>query len=179
MRTDRLLPTSCLVLPLLLAGCASMSEDQCRRADWFQQGERDGVAGQPPGRIDAHREACAKAGVAPDATRWQQGWYRGVASYCTPRVAWNEGSRNRSYQGACRHLDEPAFLRWHRLGVDIHKARTERDRIQTDIDRAEAQLKKAEKEDERKQLRDRIRQLDLDKARVRRLIETLELGAPR
>lgn len=168
-----------LAAAALLAGCESMTEDQCRRADWLQQGERDGQQGQPPGRIDAHREACAKTGVAPDAMRWQQGWRRGVVSYCTPRVAWHEGARNQSYHGACRDLDEANFLRWHRLGEDIYKARAQRDNIQKDIDKAEAQLKKAEKEDERKHLRDRIRNLDQDKARVRRLIETLELGAPR
>lgn len=168
-----------LMATLLVAGCESMSEDQCRRADWLQRGERDGQQGQPLDRIDAHREACAKAGVIPDAVRWEQGWRRGVVSYCTPRSAWHEGARNQSYQGACRELDEATFLRWHRLGTDVHKARSQRDAIQRDIDRAEAQLKKAEKEDERKQLRDRIRNLDQDKARVRRLIETLELGAPR
>jgi flagellar motility protein MotE (MotC chaperone) len=168
-----------LAAATLLAGCESMSEDQCRRADWMQQGERDGRQGEPLGRIDAHREACAKAGVTPNALRWEQGWRRGVVSYCTPRTAWSEGARNQSYRGACRDLDEPMFLRWHRLGTDIYKARGQRDAIQRDIDRAEAQLKKAEKEDERKQLRDRIRNLDQDKARVRRLIETLELGAPR
>lgn len=179
MRVERFTPVAMVAAAIVLSSCASMSEDQCRRADWQAQGERDGASGQPPGRIDAHREACAKAGVTPDAMRWQQGWRRGVLSYCTPRSAWQEGARNQTYQGACRDYDENNFLRWHRLGHDVYKARSERDKIQSDIDKAEAQLKKAEKEDERKTLRDRIRNLDQDKARVRRLIETLELGAPR
>ncbi|MEN9628550.1 MAG: hypothetical protein RJA10_1777, partial [Pseudomonadota bacterium] len=41
------------------------------------------------------------------------------------------------------------------------------------------QLKKAEKEDERKALRDRIRQLDSEMARLRRLLDVQMGGAPR
>lgn len=171
------LPNLLIVLtPLLLPACESMSEDQCRRADWQQRGERDGQQGQSAGRIDAHREACAKAGVVPDAARWRQGWQRGVLTYCTPRSAWSEGSRNQAYQGACRHLDETGFLRWHQAGIDLYKARQQRDGVKRDIDKAEAQLKKAEKDDERKTLRERIRALDQDHARLRRLVETLELA---
>jgi hypothetical protein len=166
-----------LVSPVVLAllgGCASMSEEQCRRADWPAQGERDGRQGQPASRIAEHREACAKAGVTPDAAAWQRGWQRGVIVYCSPRSAWSEGTRNQGYQGACRDLDEPGFLRWHAAGIDLYKARQQRDGVKRDIEKAEAQLKKAEKEDERKALRERIRALDHDHARLRRLVDALE-----
>ena len=51
---------------VLLAGCASMSEDQCRRADWLERGQRDGRNGENPYRIDDHRKACGKVGIVPD-----------------------------------------------------------------------------------------------------------------
>ena len=162
-----------------LAGCASMNEDQCRRADWFDQGRRDGLAGQADGRIDEHFKACAKAGVAPDAARWRQGWREGAKLFCVPSKAWSEGAKNSSYSGNCREFDEAGFLRWHRSGLDVYRTRQERDKGRSEINTLEVQLKKAEKEDERKALRDKLRQLDIEQGRLRRLLETLEAAAPR
>lgn len=163
----------------VLAGCATLTEDQCRQVDWKDLGRRDGTQGQSPDRVADHAKACAKAGIRPDEAMWRAGWREGVASYCTPKVAWSEGSRNQSYQGACRDLDEAGFLRWHRSGQDLYRTRTERERARSEIDRLEAQLKKAEKDDERKTLRERIRGLDVEHARLRRLQDTLEAAAPK
>ena len=160
----------------LLAGCETMSEDQCRKADWFERGRSDGSRGEPESRVDAYRSACAKAGVVPDDRRWRQGWADGVRGYCVPRVAWRAGLESRSYHGACRDHDEALFLRWYRAGKDAHATRQERDARQREIESLEEQLKKAEKDDERKSLREKIRQLDAEAARLRRLLE-LQLGA--
>ena len=168
-----------LALCSLLGACASMNEDQCRRADWFDQGRSDGRAGQAGDRINAHREACSKAGVLPDGGRWSAGWREGVKLYCAPTSAWDAGVHDRSYNGVCRDLDEADFLRWYRAGKDVYRVRQERAKLTAEIDKAEEQLKKATKDDERKALRERIVQLDKDKARVRRTLETLESVAPR
>ncbi len=169
---------SILVPFLLLGGCASMSEEQCRRADWAERGRQDGSRGEPEGRIEAHREACAKAGVAPDVARWRQGWLEGVRNYCTPRWAWQIGTEGRSYQGACRNFDEAVFLRWYRAGQDVRKTRSEREERQREIEQAEKDLKKAQKDEERRALRARIRRLDEEQARLRRLLEAQMSGAP-
>lgn len=177
MRVASLL--SLLALALLLAGCESMSEDQCRKADWFERGRSDGREGEGEARIDAHRKACAKAGVVPDERRWRQGWADGARSFCVPREAWRHGLADRSYNGSCRDFDEAVWLRWYRAGKDAHATRSERDAKKREIDKAEEQLKKAEKEDERKALRERIRQLDAEHARLRRLLDAQMSGAPR
>lgn len=179
MRPPSLALRVALLAAIGLAGCASMTEDQCRRADWFERGRRDGGQGEPSTYIDAHRQACAKAGVLPDGTRWLAGWQDGVRGYCTPRSAWDSGAANRSYQGACRDLDEAAWLRWYRSGQDLYRTRRERDTARSEIDKLERQLKKAEKDDERKQLREQIHKLDVEHARLRRLAQTLESAAPR
>jgi hypothetical protein len=168
-----------LAMAMLAAACASMSEDQCRRADWLEQGRRDGAAGYIEGRLGEHNKACAKAGITPDTNRWLAGWREGVRQYCTPRIAWSEGTKNNSYHGACRDLDEDSFLRYHRAGIDVYKTRQEISKYRSETDRLESQLKKAEKEDERKTLRDQIRKLDRERARLRHLLETLESGAPK
>jgi flagellar motility protein MotE (MotC chaperone) len=171
-----------LALATMLAGCETMTEDQCRKAaaaDWAERGRADGRNGEPESHLDAHRKACAKAGVAPDERRWRQGWVEGVKAYCVPASAWKAGLDNRSYRGACRDFDEPVFLRWHQLGQDAYKTRSERDARQREIGKLEEQLKKAEKEDERKALREKIRQLDSEMARLRRLLDVQMGGAPR
>lgn len=162
----------------MLAGCATMSEDQCRKTDWYQRGVRDGNQGEPERHLDAHRQACAKAGVAPDETRWRQGWREGVRGYCTPRWAWQIGTENRSYRGACRDVDEAVFLRWYQAGKDVHKTKSERDEKQREIERLEKDLQKAQKDDERRALRERIRRLDEEQARLRRLLDAQMTGAP-
>lgn len=165
-------------LALLLAGCETMSEEQCRSADWLDRGRRDGAYGENEHHVEAHRKACAKAGVVPDVERWRAGWLEGVRVYCTPRSAWQRGLENRSYQGACRDLGEAEFLRWHHAGREVYRLRQQRDRNSTEIARLEEQLKKAQKDDERKALRDKIRDLDREQARLRRTAETLESVAP-
>lgn len=172
-------PLLMLALCVALAGCETMSEDQCRNADWSERGRADGRNGEAESHIEAHRKACAKANVTPDDRRWRQGWVEGVRTYCVPAVAWRAGLANRSYRGACRDFDEAVFLRWHRLGLDAYKTRSERDGKQREIEKLEEQLKKAEKEDERKALREKIRQLDSEQARLRRLLDTQMGGAPK
>jgi hypothetical protein len=175
------IPILALVLAVgsLLAGCESMSEDQCRRADWTERGRDDGRSGEPEGYIENHRKACAKAGVVPDDRRWRQGWGEGVRSFCIPRVAWQRGLDNGSYEGACRDLDESSWLAWFRAGQDARKTRNEREHRQREIEKLEEQLKKADKDEERKSLREKIRQLDVEQTRLRRLLEAQMSGAPK
>lgn len=169
-----------LLLPaLLLVGCETMTEDQCRKADWAERGRADGRGGEPESHLDAHRRACAKAGVTPDERRWRQGWAEGARDFCVPRVAWQRGLDNRSYHGSCRDFDEAVWLRWYRAGKDAHATRSERDARRAEIERAEKELEKAQREDERKALREKIRRLDIEQARLRRLLDAQMSGAPR
>ncbi|MFD2376582.1 DUF2799 domain-containing protein [Ottowia pentelensis] len=76
-----------MVMGLVLAtlgGCAAMSADECRTADWREQGIRDALAGYERTRLQDVRKACAEAGVMPDETQYWQGWQRGIAQFCTP-----------------------------------------------------------------------------------------------
>lgn len=162
-----------------LAGCASMNQDECRLADWYQRGVADGREGQSDGRIGDHRKACNKAGIAPDEAQWRRGWAEGVRSFCVPRIAWQQGLNNRSYNGACRDLDEADWKRWYRLGNDAYRTKSERESREREIQKLEDQLKKAKTDDERKSLRDRIRQLEDERSRLRRLLDTQMRAEPR
>ncbi|MFU8822501.1 MAG: DUF2799 domain-containing protein [Gammaproteobacteria bacterium] len=51
---------------IALAGCASISEDECRAIDWRTVGYEDGATGQGVERLSSRRQACARHGVVPD-----------------------------------------------------------------------------------------------------------------
>ena len=161
-----------------LAGCATMSEQDCRQANWRNVGLADGRAGTSPGYIQSHAESCAKAGVQPNAAEWRLGYADGVRSYCTPNSAWTNGTANRSYQGACAGLDEGTFLRYHRAGMLVYQARQDLTRNRSNINRLEDELKKASKDEDRRRLRDEIDRAERERNRLTALMVTLELASP-
>jgi hypothetical protein len=64
------------VLILLLSGCAAMSVDECRDADWYRVGFRDAMYGLQ--RQDyAYESQCAPYAVTLDGARYAQGWREG------------------------------------------------------------------------------------------------------
>ena len=70
-------------LPLLLAlacltatGCVAMDAAQCRSANWFDTGFRDGLAGLQ--RMDAiYDHQCGKYGTKTDVAAYAVGWQDG------------------------------------------------------------------------------------------------------
>jgi Protein of unknown function (DUF2799) len=155
-----------------LAGCASLSESECRRADWGAIGQRDGAAGAGPDRLAAHAKACAKVGVVPDEALWQRGREAGLMSYCTGTSGRDVGARGMGYGGVCIGPNELEFMRGYEIGRQIHTLdgvlasnRAEQRRL---IDRLAAQ---GVSDDEERSIRQRLFQLDADADRVRRSIE--------
>jgi hypothetical protein len=68
----------------LLSGCASMTETQCRSADWYQLGYRDGdVYGLRP-QIDQYAYQC-RAWVQASEGDYLRGWVDGYREF-TRRV---------------------------------------------------------------------------------------------
>jgi hypothetical protein len=60
-----------------LAGCVTYSADDCRKADWYRIGDRDGVSGSQS-LVDQYRQMCSSHGVTVDEGRYLQGWRDGV-----------------------------------------------------------------------------------------------------
>ena len=71
-----------LALSLLIAGCASLTEGDCRTSNWYALGERDAMAGLPP-RTDQYSAQCgARVAEASYMEGWQVGyteWNRRVS----------------------------------------------------------------------------------------------------
>lgn len=177
-RTDLRCVGLLIVAGLALSGCASMSENECKVADWQRIGERDGEQGRPDSRLADHAEACGKIGIQPDAARYRRGWDYGVLRYCTAEVGWREGLNGSTYQGVCRGRNEGEFLRFHRAGLEVHRVEQDIESNHAESRRLEDQLKKARTDDERKRLRDRLRSLDREQSQLRQRAAQLRSFGP-
>lgn len=108
---------------LMLAGCASMSKDECLYADWRAVGFEDGAAGAPASAISSRRQACAKAGVTPDTLAYLDGREAGLFEYCTPANGFRAGESGASYSGVCARHGEASFLDQYRAGAHLYVLR--------------------------------------------------------
>ena len=89
------------MIAVLLGGCATLNEDQCMVADWYQIGFTDGANGETETYLQKHQKACAKHGVGTDLDDWLKGREAGLQRYCTAARGFEEGLKNRSYHGVC------------------------------------------------------------------------------
>jgi hypothetical protein len=67
---------------LLLGGCAAatLSENECRGANWYERGWNDALMGNRP-RIDLYNEQCSRFGAAPSESDYLAGWSAGYAEW--------------------------------------------------------------------------------------------------
>ena len=157
-----------------LNGCATLSEGQCRTADWYQIGRQDGNQGMDRARLHKHRKACAEYGIHPLPERYYTGRDAGLLRYCTPRRGFEEGLKGRPYRDVCPLTLEPAFLAAYREGRAIHDVESAINDIERDIDRYRQRLEQDDLErNERRALRQELR--DLRQERRHRDRERLRL----
>ena len=71
-----------IALCALAAGCASMSESQCRATNWYQQGEYDGLLGLQA-KIDQYAQQCGRYQVQPAEKDYLAGWNYGYSEFNT------------------------------------------------------------------------------------------------
>ncbi|UJF24873.1 DUF2799 domain-containing protein [Suttonella sp. R2A3] len=125
---------------LTLVGCASMSVEECMVANWNEQGYKDGRNGYAPTRIIEHRKACAKAGMAPDAMRYRQGWDAGVLQYCTPANGVAQGRAGSPYRNVCPPQLEGDFVYWYQQGKAVYDAQRRVDDLNREVEQLQYQL---------------------------------------
>jgi len=157
-----------LGVALLLTACASMSEKECLSANWTDQGYRDGRDGQPLSRLEDHRQACSRVGVAPDTSQYLAGREVGIGEYCTPANAVREGRLGRGYRNACPMQLERNFLSYHELGHQAYQAEQRVESLNREMQRRQRELDKEKNDAKRKALRRELRRLNSRLAQARR-----------
>ncbi|MGH1576769.1 DUF2799 domain-containing protein [Planktotalea sp.] len=90
-----------LCLLIALAGCATLSEEECLNGNWQEIGLKDGANGKTSDFIQSHAKACEKVGVVPVQSLWEKGRQQGLPAYCVPQKAYSEGRRGRRLSAVC------------------------------------------------------------------------------
>lgn len=166
------------VMVVSLAGCASMSQNECQLADWQAVGYEDGSKGQAPEAFATRRQACAKHGVAPDFTAYQAGRKSGLAEYCQPRRGFNEGRLGVRYAGVCPAKLEAEFLDGYTEGRTLYRLEVRVRSIERQIQHHEARIKEIDRE-----LADNATSILLDETtgeeRAQLLVDTKQLAEER
>lgn len=148
------------VLALSLGACASLSEKECRTADWERIGYHDGGAGADRTRVEDHGEACGKIGVAVDRKRYFQGYEAGLLRYCTPENAVTVGLSGAGYGGVCPPALDARFAENYRAARYVYEQRQRVSELDGRRRSLETKLDKAASDDEKKNLRAELSRLD-------------------
>lgn len=123
-----------------LAGCASLSEAECLSGDWRVIGYQDGTSGQPPSRVGAHSEACARHGVAPDLDLWRMGYNEGLIYYCTRANGFQQGVYGSTYHGVCTGPAADEFLIAYRDGRQVYDVRQALNQAHSDFSSVSSEI---------------------------------------
>ncbi len=118
-------PIHAILIPLLaalLAGCATLDQDECLSTDWYSLGREEGSEGASRDQYQRHREACAKHGISPDKAAYQEGYEHGLDDFCTPANGYDNGRRGYNYRGVCPAELEGGFLLGYQQGKALHNA---------------------------------------------------------
>ena len=168
-----MIKSMCLVLlSVLMVGCATLNEDECYAADWYEIGYSDGVKGQPDSYLEKHRKACAKHGVRANLDDWLAGREAGLRRYCTAQRGYEEGVNNRAYHGVCAGRSADEFLRAYEQGQRLYQQRTLVSDLKRDIDQISAEI--VALEDEWQAIRSELLNDNLSAAERAELISQLE-----
>lgn len=163
-RLSMILPLTAL---LMTAGCASMSEQECRSANWRDQGTREALAGYPSSRLHEHREACAKIGVVPDVKQYMAGYEQGIRQFCTPDNGARWGRAGKSYRNSCPADLDAAFRDRYHAGKAVYDAESRLKNLRSQQDDKQRKLEKSQDDKQRQQLRDELSNLDRQLRNVR------------
>jgi hypothetical protein len=109
-------------LTLLLAGCATLDEQECRTKTPAQLGLKDGQQGYGLWRLDRDVSSCARFDIPFDRSAYLQAYHQGLLQYCTPANGAKVGARGESYEYVCPADSEPAFLAQYRPAYNEYMA---------------------------------------------------------
>jgi hypothetical protein len=187
-----LLLAAALLGMLALAGCETMSAEQCAVADWralgYQDGNRNGAS-----RFSDRAESCAERGISADAGQYQDGFSQGLREFCRPERGFSLALRGGSFGGGCpadlRNDFASAYADGRRawaIQSDINAARNtvmqaenRRREIDSDLNDRERRLREATTDEERRSLRaeiDRLRESRRDNNQDLRIAQERQLG---
>lgn len=165
---------------LMLAGCESMSPQECKVADWGRVGHADGTRGESDRRIAAYTEDCGKVGVVPNAQLYRYGWDQGIVNFCTPANGWREGLQGNSGKASvCQgQAGYAGFTRYLDAGLQVYSTQSQMQRNARESQHLQKRLEESKNDEEKKNLRNDLRHLDREQFRLRNQLTQQQMLAP-
>ena len=174
-----------------LAGCETMSAEECAAADWHALGFED-AARNGASRYGDREESCADKGVAADAVAYRAGFDDGMFEFCRPENGFAFARRGGQFNGACPAELEEQFGYAYSDGQrvrdaeqaladaqdEIGRLRAERDEIDDNIGSREGSLREATTEEERATHRAEIARLQRERQNVNDDMRTAQAQLP-
>ncbi|MBC7918260.1 MAG: DUF2799 domain-containing protein [Rhodoferax sp.] len=170
-----------LAAMVLLAGCESMSKQECQVADWQRVGFNDGASGQSERRLAAYTEDCGEAGVKPDAEAYRRGWDSGILRFCTAANGWREGVQGHSGKNAVCQAQPgyETFTRYLEAGMQVYRTQEQMRQNDYEINRLQKRLEAGGSDEEKKRIREALRDLDRQQFYLRATLAQQQMLAPR
>ena len=120
------------ILTVLLSGCAAMSVEQCKTANWLNVGEKDGAAGRES-RLDQYYSSCQKANIIPNQGLYEKGYQKGLSYYCRPETIFNEALEGRGDFRVCPLQKRESLRSYYQVANNYYQANSEFNRSQSDL----------------------------------------------
>ena len=139
----------------LLAGCETVSKEQCVAGDWSEIGRAHAAQGYPSSRFEDVAKDCGRHGITPDPQAYMSGWDKGVQLYCTPLNGFNLGRQNTSLSPICPPNLAGEAERAHRLGKRIWTTRDKVTQLERRIDDRQREIDRLRSELDRLDCRDK------------------------
>jgi len=149
-------------------GCATLSQEECLRGDWFGLGMNDGRTGQAIGRLDEHHKACFEYGIAVNNDAYFAGREQGLRDYCQFDNAFKTGLNGEQYRHVCPPSIDGIFAHYHSAALAVHQDRADLERLDGELASRERDLYDKKLSDkERARIRQDLRELDRKRERLR------------
>lgn len=132
-------------LAVIGSGCATMSADECRVADWYRIGEQDARAGRNADFLATRSRNCNDAGFPADTSAWYAGFEFGLGFFCTLDNGFRFGLDGNRYQRSCPADLEPAFIEGYELGLPLHGAMSRVSSLQTRLNELNRDIRRQER----------------------------------
>lgn len=90
-----------LAMLAMVAGCASVSKEDCLLTDWYEVGRLDGRQGKARTAFQGRAKACLEHGITADRQAYYKGHDRGMQYYCTEQKGFELGQQGLAYRSVC------------------------------------------------------------------------------
>ena len=134
LKVDLKLKTLVYVFALLiLSSCATLSESECKTANWEIIGLEDGSQGRKTSYIGEHRQACSKYNISPELDVYLKGRLNGLKQFCTESNGFNRGESGYSNDHVCPSSLAKVFDLGYKQGIKLYTLRSEINHLQNKI----------------------------------------------